>query len=66
MGLWGLHTNVLEYTGVIYELLVILEGILEKFATEGKDRKDVFFYQVCLCTHLLCLCCWIYVHGHHI
>ena len=22
------------------------EGILEEFATEGTDRKDVFFYQV--------------------
>lgn len=22
------------------------EGILEDFATEGGDRKDVFFYQV--------------------
>ena len=34
VGAWDL--NLLEYT----------EGILEKFATEGKDRKDVFFYQV--------------------
>lgn len=25
---------------------MILEGILEDFATEGIDRKDVFFYQV--------------------
>jgi len=25
---------------------LIAEGILEKYATEGKDRKDVFFYQV--------------------
>jgi tubulin gamma len=24
------------------------EGKLESFATEGSDRKDVFFYQVCL------------------
>jgi hypothetical protein len=24
------------------------EGKLEPFATEGSDRKDVFFYQVCL------------------
>ena len=31
----------------ILECTVLLEGILEKFATEGKDRKDVFFYQVC-------------------
>ncbi len=23
------------------------EGKLESFATEGSDRKDVFFYQVC-------------------
>jgi tubulin gamma len=23
------------------------EGKLEPFATEGADRKDVFFYQVC-------------------
>ena len=23
------------------------DGILEPFATEGTDRKDVFFYQVC-------------------
>jgi tubulin gamma len=23
------------------------EGQLESFATEGSDRKDVFFYQVC-------------------
>ncbi len=23
------------------------EGKLEPFATEGSDRKDVFFYQVC-------------------
>lgn len=22
------------------------EGVLEQFATEGTDRKDVFFYQV--------------------
>lgn len=24
------------------------EGVLEDFATEGVDRKDVFFYQVSL------------------
>jgi tubulin gamma len=24
------------------------EGKLEPFATENSDRKDVFFYQVCL------------------
>lgn len=24
------------------------DGNLEEFATEGGDRKDVFFYQVCL------------------
>ena len=24
----------------------IIEGILEDYATEGTDRKDVFFYQV--------------------
>ncbi len=24
------------------------EGKLESFATEGSDRKDVFFYQVCV------------------
>lgn len=28
------------------DYLNILEGILEDFATEGIDRKDVFFYQV--------------------
>ena len=27
--------------------MFLLEGILEDFATEGIDRKDVFFYQVC-------------------
>ena len=25
------------------------EGILEEFATDGTDRKDVFFYQVNFC-----------------
>ena len=29
------------------------DGILEDFATEGGDRKDVFFYQVGLATKLL-------------
>lgn len=29
------------------------EGIVEEFATEGTDRKDVFFYQV---THLNPVC----------
>lgn len=24
-------------------------GVLEDFATDGLDRKDVFFYQVCAC-----------------
>ena len=24
----------------------LLDGILEDFATDGTDRKDVFFYQV--------------------
>ena len=27
-------------------LVTFLEGILEEYATEGTDRKDVFFYQV--------------------
>jgi hypothetical protein len=27
----------------------IVEGILEDYATEGTDRKDVFFYQVGAC-----------------
>lgn len=27
------------------------EGVLEDFATEGVDRKDVFFYQVCINYH---------------
>ena len=27
------------------------EGVLEDYATEGVDRKDVFFYQVCLRSH---------------
>ena len=35
----GCCLNLLEYN-------FITEGILEKYATEGKDRKDVFFYQV--------------------
>lgn len=26
--------------------LMLLEGTLEEFTTEGVDRKDVFFYQV--------------------
>jgi len=30
---------------------MFLEGMLEDFATDGTDRKDVFFYQVCI---LLC------------
>ena len=25
---------------------MFLEGMLEDFATDGTDRKDVFFYQV--------------------
>lgn len=29
--------------------MIFLEGILEDFATEGTDRKDVFFYQVQTC-----------------
>ena len=29
-----------------YFLNLFVEGILEDFATEGTDRKDVFFYQV--------------------
>ena len=33
-------------------LLMISEGILEDFATEGNDRKDVFFYQV---GHVICI-----------
>jgi len=32
----------------LLEFRIIAEGILEKYATEGKDRKDVFFYQVIL------------------
>lgn len=28
-------------------MIFLLEGILEDFATDGTDRKDVFFYQVC-------------------
>ena len=27
-------------------LVAFAEGILEEYATEGTDRKDVFFYQV--------------------
>ena len=27
-------------------MFVFLDGTLEDFATEGTDRKDVFFYQV--------------------
>ena len=27
-------------------LHLISDGILEEFATDGTDRKDVFFYQV--------------------
>jgi tubulin gamma len=30
------------------------EGILEDFATQGGDRKDVFFYQV-YCNHFVSL-----------
>ena len=42
-------------------LLILSDGILEDFATDGTDRKDVFFYQVKLtltssyCTSLLSL-----------
>ena len=34
---------------IIYlkNLNFILDGTLEDFASEGTDRKDVFFYQVC-------------------
>lgn len=28
------------------------EGIVEEFATEGTDRKDVFFYQVSDLNHV--------------
>lgn len=28
------------------------EGIVEEFATEGTDRKDVFFYQVTDSNHV--------------
>ena len=31
-----------------------LDGILEDFATEGTDRKDVFFYQVCSLCIFVC------------
>ena len=59
-----MRPNVLEYTRVIYQLLLyISEGILEKFATEGKDRKDVFFYQVCMCVCMyVCICMHICVY----
>lgn len=30
------------------------DGTLEDFATEGGDRKDVFFYQVSLCVDKCC------------
>ena len=42
--------------------LFISEGILEKFATEGKDRKDVFFYQVS--AHMYVHAYNNYVHVH--
>jgi tubulin gamma len=29
------------------------EGKLEPFATEGSDRKDVFFYQVCVTLNVI-------------
>lgn len=32
-----------------YHIMNFVEGILEDFATEGTDRKDVFFYQVQTC-----------------
>ena len=32
------------------------EGKLESFATEGSDRKDVFFYQVCSNFHEKFVC----------
>lgn len=31
---------------IIHYIYNILAGTLEDFATEGTDRKDVFFYQV--------------------
>lgn len=37
--------NELSIQELIY-LNDFVEGILEDFATEGTDRKDVFFYQV--------------------
>ena len=35
---------ILNLCEVLFSKFV--EGILEDFATEGTDRKDVFFYQV--------------------
>lgn len=47
------------------------EGIVEEFATEGTDRKDVFFYQVsgaevfCFVAHSLLLYVTISLHFLH-
>jgi len=41
-----------------FVFLWISEGILEEYATEGTDRKDVFFYQV----GILWYCMFINVH----
>ena len=39
---------------VVKDFITVLttEGILEDYATEGTDRKDVFFYQVLKKSHL--------------
>ena len=40
-----MKTKILKHSSVLFFFLT-LEGILEEYATEGTDRKDVFFYQV--------------------
>lgn len=40
------YVYILSITCTFSPFSIFLEGILEEFATEGTDRKDVFFYQV--------------------
>ena len=51
MCIWERRTDVIAVGSQFWQQLCLEHGIsqdgnLEDFATEGGDRKDVFFYQV--------------------
>lgn len=51
MCVWKRYTDVVAVGSQFWQQLCLEHGIsqdgnLEDFATEGGDRKDVFFYQV--------------------